>query len=106
EVFIDLSAADVLRTDPSGRIEAVGNILAGGVEEVVAGVEVGDVAGRGRGGDVNGRLAQIARPLGRGDDKDDPAVVDQAVIEQPQRLGDVAGRHVFIVGNRLLHDRV
>ena len=56
---------------------------------------------------VDRRLAQVARALGRGDDHGDGAVGDQAAVEQVQRLDDPARRVVVVEGHRLaVHLRV
>ena len=52
------------------------------------------------------RVFEVSRPLGRGDDEADPAVVDQAVVEQTERLGDVARALVVVHRDRTLHHRV
>ena len=51
---------------------------------------VGEVGRHAEAVDVDRRLPEVARPLGGRDDQRDAAVVDQAVVEQAQRLADEA----------------
>ena len=64
---------------------------------------VDELGGGAEAADVDRGFREIARALRRGHDQRDAAVIDQAVVEQVQRLGDEARALVILDGDRLLH---
>src|SRR5260370_760698 len=55
---------------------------------------------------IDGRLFQILRPLGRDNDRRGGAVGDRAAVEQVERLGDVAGGLAVLGRDRAAVDGV
>src|SRR5262249_40340659 len=104
EVVVDHESRYVV-VARSGRAEARGRRLAHGLTPEVVGRK-----SRGRESrchaataHVDGRLGEVARSLAGSEDQRYTAVVDETIVEQMQRLADVAGRVIVGEGEGSAH---
>ena len=110
EAVVGGEHVDVLRRDARHGIDLRGHVAMRRVIEILEtrpqlrGVDV--LLGPAEAAHHDGLLLQIPRHVGTAHDDRHAAVVDEAVVEEAQRLGDVRRLHVILDRQRLLHHGV
>ena len=110
EAVVGGEHVDVLRRDARHRIDLRGHVAVRRVIEILEPRpqlrRVDVLLGPADAAHHDGLLLQVLRHVGTAHDDRDAAVVDEAVVEEAQRLGHVRRLHVVLDRQRLLHHGV